>query len=169
MGGDGRAGAGWLGGVGGAWGGSGRPGGAHGGGAGDGGAAGWLRTNSSTIAISSFVELAASPPDASGGSIGEGKFGGGGRSGGGAGGAGGLNEARQQPVQSQSSSLNVSSQVKESFNAAHDSSRMHRRSHGSSGSLPAAAGRLQSSRPTATTAETRRRIFRQFALRRHSD
>ena len=60
------------------------------------------------MARSSGIELADSPPGASGGNRGEGELGGGGRGGGhggggavGAGGASGLNAARQQPVQSQ--------------------------------------------------------------------
>ena len=159
-GGGGWPGGGWLGGVGGVGGGvcgSGMPGGVEGGGAGNGGMAGCLRFSASTTSRSFVIEPAASLPGASGGSNGEGGLGGscggGGRGGGRAGGAGGLNKARQQPVQSQSSSLDVSSQVKESFNAAHDSLRMHRWSHGSSGSVLAAACRLQSSRPTTTTAD----------------
>ena len=157
MGGGGRAGGGWLGSEGGARGGSGRPGGANGGSTGDGGVAGWLRTSSSTMAMSSVVELAASPPGASGGGSGEGKLGGGDRGGGGAageGGANGLNEATQQPVQSQSKPLLRTSQVKETLSSPHVCSRPQGQAQGSSASSsPAAAGSWQSSKPRTAAAD----------------
>ena len=108
------------------------------------------------MARSSGIELADSPPGASGGSSGEGELGGGGRGGGGggggavgAGGASGLNAARQQPVQSQPIS-SIVLQVKESFNTPHENERPHERTQGSSPSWPAAVGSWQSSKPRRT-------------------
>ena len=108
----------------------------------------------STMARSSGIELADSPPGASGGSRGEGELGGGGRGGGGGGGraggeggANGLNAAMQQPVQSQSKRRLRSSQVKDLLKSAQVFSRPHGRAQGSS---PAAVGSWQSSRPRRT-------------------
>lgn len=136
--------------MGGARGGGGRPGGSPGGEGGDGGAAGWLRISLSTTARSSGIELADSPPGASGGSSGAGGLGGVGRVGGGAEG-GRVSEERQQPVQLQPSRP-MAWQVKDTLSPPHVCALPHRRVHGSSCSWPAAAGRLHNSRPRTRAA-----------------